>query len=155
MLNLIYGAHNGRGVGLPNCLSFLAKFHYIEFWVTSYTRGGCPLKPFFLKTSEMEITTFCGFLISYMVPILVGEWVYQIVFQYHVDCFFMTFAVATYTRGGWPGVANFSLVNFIKQCSRTPVKISIKRCYGKGKQDRSEGHQNVDWCISRGYNIWP
>ena len=61
--------------------------------------GGCPLKQFFPKTSAMEIKTFGGFLISYVVPTMVGEWVYQIVFQYHVDCLFMTFGVANYTRG--------------------------------------------------------
>ena len=31
VLNLIYGAHNGRDVGLPDCFPFLAKFHYVEF----------------------------------------------------------------------------------------------------------------------------
>ena len=36
---------------------FLAKFHYIEFWLTSYTRGGCPPKQFFLKTSAIESNT--------------------------------------------------------------------------------------------------
>ena len=45
----MYSAHNGRGVGLPCCRPFLAKLHYIEFWVTSYIRGCWPLKQFFLK----------------------------------------------------------------------------------------------------------
>ena len=40
VLNLIYGAHNGRGVGLPYYRPFMAKLHYNEFWVTSYNRGG-------------------------------------------------------------------------------------------------------------------
>ena len=40
VLNLIYGAHNGRGVGLPYYSPFMAKLHYNEFWVTSYNRGG-------------------------------------------------------------------------------------------------------------------
>ena len=73
--------HNGSAVGLPDRLPFLAKFHFFEFWVTSYTRGGCPLEPLFLKMSAME-------------------WIYQIAFQYHVDCLFMTFGVANYIRGG-------------------------------------------------------
>ena len=43
VINLIYSAHNGRGVGLPYYRPFMAKLHYIEFWVTSYNRGGWPL----------------------------------------------------------------------------------------------------------------
>ena len=27
-------------MGLPYCRPFMAKLHYIEFWVTSYNRGG-------------------------------------------------------------------------------------------------------------------
>ena len=60
VINLIYSAHNGRGVGLPYCRPFLEKLHYIEFWVTSYIRAGWPLKQFFLKTIAMESKTFCG-----------------------------------------------------------------------------------------------
>ena len=60
VINLIYSAHNGRGVGLPYCRPFLAKLHYIEFWVTSYNRGGWPLKQYFLKTFAMESKTFYG-----------------------------------------------------------------------------------------------
>ena len=39
----------------------MEKFHYIEFWVSSYTRDGCPLKNFFLTTSALETKTFFGF----------------------------------------------------------------------------------------------
>ena len=60
VINLIYSAHNGRGVGLPYCRPFMAKLHYIEFWVTSYNRGGWPGKQFFLKTFAMESKTFYG-----------------------------------------------------------------------------------------------
>ena len=66
VLNLIYVAHNGRGVGLPDCLPFLSKFHYIEFSMTCSTRCVCQLTQFFLKTSAMESKTFCGFLFSFM-----------------------------------------------------------------------------------------
>ena len=48
----------GRGVGLPYCRPFLAKLHYIEFWVTSYNTGGWPLKQFFLKMFAVESITF-------------------------------------------------------------------------------------------------
>ena len=72
VLNLIYGAHNGRGVGLPDVHLFFSKFHYVEFSLTSYTGVGCPLKECFLKTSPMESKTFCAFLISYMEPTMVG-----------------------------------------------------------------------------------
>ena len=60
VINLIYGAHNGRAVGLPYCRPFMAKLHYIEFWVTSYNRGGWPRKQFFPKTFAMESKTFYG-----------------------------------------------------------------------------------------------
>ena len=60
VINIIYSAHNGRGVGLPYYRPFMAKLHYIEFWVTSYNRGGWPLKQFFLKTFAMESKTFNG-----------------------------------------------------------------------------------------------
>ena len=73
VLNLIYSAHNGRGVGLPYYRPFMAKLHYIEFWVTSYNRGGWPLKQVFLKTFAMESKTFYGLSISYIVPTIVGE----------------------------------------------------------------------------------
>ena len=76
VLNLIYSAHNGsvvgRGMGLPYCRPFMAKLHYTEFWVTSYNSGGWPLKQFFLKKFAMERRTFRGFLISYIVPTMVG-----------------------------------------------------------------------------------
>ena len=67
------------GVGLPDCLPFLAKFHYIEFWGTNYTSDGSLYKQFFLPTSAMECKTFSSFLISCMVPMMVGVLVYQIV----------------------------------------------------------------------------
>ena len=53
---------------------FLAKFHYIEFWVNSSSP-----KQFFLKSSAIESKTFCGFLSSNRVPTMVGVWVFQIV----------------------------------------------------------------------------
>ena len=37
---------------------FWQNLHYIEFWVTSYNRGGWPLKQFFLKTFAMVSKTF-------------------------------------------------------------------------------------------------
>ena len=49
-INRMYSAHNVRVFFLPYCRPFLAKLHYIEFWVTSYIRDGWPLKQFFLKT---------------------------------------------------------------------------------------------------------
>ena len=76
VLTLMYSAHNCRGGGLPHYRPFIAKLHYIEFWVTSYNTGGKPLKQFFLKTFAMERRTFCMF--SYIVPTMVGEWVYHI-----------------------------------------------------------------------------
>ena len=100
ILNLIYGVHNGRGVGLSKCLPFLVKFHYIEFWVTSYTMGGCPLKECFHKTSAMEGKTFCWFLISYMMTIMVGVWVYQIVYLFRKNSIKLEFWVTSYTMGG-------------------------------------------------------
>ena len=60
VINLIYSAHNGWGVGLPYYRPFMATLHYIEFWVTSYNRGGWPVKQFFLKTFAMESKTFYG-----------------------------------------------------------------------------------------------
>ena len=72
VVNLKYSAHNVRVVGLPYYLPFMANLHYIEFWVTSYIRGCWPLKQFFLKTFAMERRTFHGFLISYIVPTMVG-----------------------------------------------------------------------------------
>ena len=60
VINLIYSADNGRGVGLPYYRPFMAKLHYIEFCVTSYNRGGWPLKQFFFKTFAMESETFYG-----------------------------------------------------------------------------------------------
>ena len=60
VINLIYNAHNVRGVGLLYYRPFMAKLHYIEFWVTSYNRGGWPLKQCFLKTFAMERGTFYG-----------------------------------------------------------------------------------------------
>ena len=87
VINLIYSAHNGRGVGLPYYRPFMAKLHYIEFWVTSYNRGGWPLKQFFLKNFGMESKTFYWYLISLIVPTMVGEWVYHItvlLWQYRI-----------------------------------------------------------------------
>ena len=60
VLNLIYSARNGRGVSLPYCRPFLAKLHYIEFWVISYNRGGWSLKQLFLKIFAMESKTYYG-----------------------------------------------------------------------------------------------
>ena len=60
VINLIYSAPNGRVVGIPYCRPFLAKLHYIEFWVTSYNRGRWPLNQCFLKTFAMEGKTFYG-----------------------------------------------------------------------------------------------
>ena len=87
----MYSAHNGSGVFLPYCRPFLGKLHYIEFWVTSYNGGGSPLKQFFLKTFEMERRTFCGFLISYIVPTMVGEWVYHIAELFRKNCITLNF----------------------------------------------------------------
>ena len=58
VINLIYSAHNGRGVGLPYCRPFMAKLHYIEFWVTSYNRGGWPwrAKPNLIYSANFSIT---------------------------------------------------------------------------------------------------
>ena len=56
----MYSANNGRGVGLPYYRPFMAKLHYIEFWVTSYNRGGWPLKQLFLKIFAMESKTYYG-----------------------------------------------------------------------------------------------
>ena len=47
-----------------------------------------------------------------MVPTMVGEWVYQIVFQYYVDCLFMTFGVANYTGVGGQGWLTIRWYNF-------------------------------------------
>ena len=91
VLNLIYCAHNGRGVGLPYYRPFMAKLHYIEFRVTSYNRVGWPLKQCFLNTFAMERRTFCGFLISYMVPTTVGEWVYHITVLLWQNCITLNF----------------------------------------------------------------
>ena len=60
VINLIYSAYNGRGVGLPYYFPFMAKLHYIEFWVTSCNRCGWRLKQCFLKTFAMERGTFYG-----------------------------------------------------------------------------------------------
>ena len=60
VLYLIYSAHNGRGVDLPYYRPFMAKLHYIKFWVTSYNRVGWPLNQCFLKTFAMESKTFYG-----------------------------------------------------------------------------------------------
>ena len=60
VLNIIYCAHNGWVVGLPYYRPFMAKLHYIEFWVISDNRGDWPLKQFFLKTFAMESKTFSG-----------------------------------------------------------------------------------------------
>ena len=80
-----------RGVGLKNCRPFLVKLHYIEFWVTSYNRGRWPLKQFLLKTFAMENKTFYGYLISYVVRTMVGEWVYQIAVLFWQSCITLNF----------------------------------------------------------------
>ena len=85
---------------LPDCLPFLAKFHYVEFWMTSSTSGGCLPKYFFSPTSAMERKTVYGFLISYTVPIMVGVWVYQIVYLFRKDSIKFEFWVTSYTSGG-------------------------------------------------------
>ena len=60
VFNLIYSAHNGRGVCLPYCRPFLAKLHYIEFWVTSYIRVAGHLSNFFSKRSRWRAKPFMG-----------------------------------------------------------------------------------------------
>ena len=91
------------GVRIYQILSiFFAKFHYFGFWVTSYTRGGCPLKELFLKTSAMESKTFYEFLISYMVPIMVGVWVNQI-----DRLFWRNSIILDFGRLAIPGVAAY------------------------------------------------
>ena len=69
----------------------MAKLHYIEFWVTSYNRGGWPVKQFFLNTFAMERSTVFGFLISYIVPTMVGEWVYHITVLLWQNCITLNF----------------------------------------------------------------
>ena len=116
VLNLIYSARNGRGVGLPYCRPFLSKLHYIEFLVTSYNRRGWPLKQLFLKMFEMESKTFCGFLISYIVPAMVGEWVYHIAVLFWQNCITLNFGGLAIT-----GVAGH-LSNYFSKCSRWRAK---------------------------------
>ena len=87
----MYSAHNGSGVGLPYCRPFLAKLHYIEFWVISYNRGDWPLKQFFLKTFAMESKTFYGELMSCIVHTMVGEWVYHIAVLFWQNCITLNF----------------------------------------------------------------
>ena len=88
-----------RGVGLPCCLPSLAKFHYIEFLVTSYTRGDCPPKHFFSRNVCDGEQNFLWVLNLIYGAHMVGVWVCQIVFQYHVDL----------RLGGWPGVAYYTV----------------------------------------------
>ena len=117
VINLMYSAHNGRGVGLPYCRPFQdGKLHYIEFWVTSYNRGGWPLKQFFFKTFEMERRTFCGFLISYIVPTMVGEWVYHTAVLFWQNLITFNFVGLAIT-----GVAGH-LSNFFSKRSRWRAK---------------------------------
>ena len=102
VLNLIYSAHNGRGVGLPYYRPFVEKLHYIEFWVTSYNRGGWPLKQFFLKTFAMESKTFYGYLISLYSAHhgrRVGLPYYR---PFMAKSHYIEFWVTSYNRGGWP-----------------------------------------------------
>ena len=40
VINLIYSAHNGRGVGLPYCFQYNLYFLFLTFGVANYTRGG-------------------------------------------------------------------------------------------------------------------
>ena len=35
-----------------NVSLFTAKFHYIEFWASSYTKGGCPTKHIFSQNVQ-------------------------------------------------------------------------------------------------------
>ena len=88
-------------MGLPYHRPFMAKLHYIEFWVTSYNMGGWPLKQFFLKTFAMESKTFYGFLISYIVPTMVGEWVFHITVILWIKWHYIEYWVTSYTRAGW------------------------------------------------------
>ena len=111
VINLIYSAHNGRGVGLPYYRPFMAKLHYIEFWVTSYNRGGWPLKQFFLKTFAMESANLL--------------WVINLIYSAHngrgvglpycrpfmAKLHYIEFWVTSYNRGGWP-VKQFFLKTF-------------------------------------------
>ena len=61
VINLIYSAHNGRGVGLPYYRPFMAKLHYIEFWVTSYVTGVAgDLSNVFSKRSRWRAKPFMG-----------------------------------------------------------------------------------------------
>ena len=102
VFNLIYSAHNGRGVGLPYCRPFLAKLHYIEFWVTSYIRDGWPLKQYFLKNvrvGEQNLLRLINLIYSahngsgvclpYCRPFL-------------LKLHYIEFWVNSYYRGGWP-----------------------------------------------------
>ena len=116
VINLIYSAHNDRGVGLPYYRPFMAKLHYIEFWVTSYNRGGWQLKQFFLNTFAMERRTFYGFLISYKVSTMVGEWVYHIAVLFWQNCITLNF--------GWLAITGVAghLSNYFSKCSRWRAK---------------------------------
>ena len=71
-------------MGLPYYRPFMAKLHYIEFWVTSYNRGGWPVKQFFLNTFAMEQNRL---------------WVLNLIYSAHNG---------NGTRGGWPLKAIFS-----------------------------------------------
>ena len=71
----------------------------IEFWVTSYNRGGWPLKQFFLKTFAMESKTL--WIINLIYSAHNGRGVgLPYCFQYNLYFPFLTFGVANYTRGG-------------------------------------------------------
>ena len=78
-------------MGLPDDFPFLAKFHYVLFYATSYARVGWQLKECFLKTSAMESKTFDGFLNSYMVPTMVWVSVYQIITSFFQNSITLNF----------------------------------------------------------------
>ena len=42
VINLIFSAHNGRGVGLPYCFQYNLYFLFLTFGVANYTRSGWP-----------------------------------------------------------------------------------------------------------------
>ena len=90
-------------MGLPYYRPFMAKLHYIEFWVTNYNRGGWPLKQFFSQEHVRDGAFYgkiaepfnrggwCSRLISYIVPTMVGEWVYHIPVLLWQNCITLNF----------------------------------------------------------------
>ena len=102
VLNLIYSAHNGRGVGLPYYRPFMAKLHYIEFWVASYNRGGCPFKQFFLKKirdGEQNLLWVINLIYSAHNGRGVGLPYYR---PFMAKLHYIEFWVTNYKWGGWP-----------------------------------------------------